>query len=223
MKRLLVSLPLIVSFGFLLSLGIAYAAPFTNGSFETGPNPGGTFVNLSGGSTAITGWEVLPNNIDYVGPLWVAEDGARSLDLNGSALGGIQQIFDTVAGDQYQATFWLAGNPAGGPIIKTMEVAATGNPTQEYSFDITGHNFTNMGWTQETYSFLAPGPNVTLSFMSTSINNVGALNYYGPALDNVSILNLGPPVTGVPEPATMLLLGSGIVGMVPFIRRKFKK
>lgn len=39
----------------------------------------------------------------------------------------------------------------------------------------------------------------------------------------VGIEGLPGPSTGVPEPATMLLLGSGMVGMVPFVRRKFKK
>ena len=31
------------------------------------------------------------------------------------------------------------------------------------------------------------------------------------------------PPSGVPEPTTILLLGSGMVGMVPFIRRKLKR
>jgi len=35
--------------------------------------------------------------------------------------------------------------------------------------------------------------------------------------------NLAPVPSGVPEPATMFLLGSGMIGMVPFMRRKFKK
>src|SRR5664279_3424060 len=91
----------------------AQANLLTNGSFETGPNPGG-FTNLAAGSTAITGWTVsTPGNIDYVGSLWVAANGSRSLDLEGSAgtcavptncPGGIEQSFATTAGTQYTVT-----------------------------------------------------------------------------------------------------------------------
>ncbi len=221
MKRLLIPLLLIVLSSLLFIGGIVYAAPFTNGSFEVGPDPGGSFINLASGSTAITGWQVLPSDIDYVGGYWEAQHGARSLDLNGWAPGGIQQSFDTVMGNQYEVTFWLAGNPDGGPVIKTLNVAATGNPDQDYTFDISDYNRRSMGWTQHTYSFMAHGSIVTLSFTSKTIN-VGGLSAYGPALDNVSVVGFGPPIPRVPEPATMLLLGSGLIGLWGF-RKKVRK
>ena len=59
---------------------------------------------------------------------------------------------------------------------------------------ITGKDDTNGAW-----SISANNAGQTFSFSSSS------------------------SVSGVPEPGTMLLLGSGMVGMAPFIRRKFKK
>lgn len=74
----------LTSIGFAIALmtGLpAEANLLTNGSFETGPNPG-SFTNFAAGSTAITGWTVsTPGNIDYIGSLWVAANGSRSLDL----------------------------------------------------------------------------------------------------------------------------------------------
>jgi choice-of-anchor C domain-containing protein len=168
----------------------AFAASFMNGSFEIGPTPG-SFVGVAEGSTAITGWVVV-NNIDYIGTFWKAKDGDRSVDLNGGTIGGIEQAFDTLAGHRYQVTFWLAGNTAGGPTIKTLEVAATDNAVREYTFDITSHSPISMGWIEKTYIFLAHGSTVTLSFTSTSTNPTGPADYYGPALDNVSVADLGP-------------------------------
>ena len=99
----------------------ARAAAFTNGSFEIGPASG---ANLNIGSTAITGWTVFGHDVDYVSSLWQNTDGTKSIDLNGGSIGGIAQTFDTVAGNTYQVLFDLAGNPDGGPAIKTLGILA---------------------------------------------------------------------------------------------------
>ena len=84
-----------------------------NGSFETATVNPGSFLQLDAVSTAITGWTVSQGTIDYIGTAWQASEGARSLDLQGLASGGIQQTFNTTIGETYRVTFDLAGNPFG--------------------------------------------------------------------------------------------------------------
>jgi choice-of-anchor C domain-containing protein len=192
----------------------AKANLITNGSFEQGPNPG-SFTNLALGSTAITGWTVSLGNIDYVGSLWAAADGSRSLDLEGSAgtcdlvtpncPGGIAQSFSTVAGQQYMVTFDLAGNLFALPVIKTVHVSAAGQ-SQNFSFNITGHSALSMGWVLDTWTFTASGSTTTLEFDTADNPPTG----WGPALDNVSV---DVVAAGVPEPSSFLLLGVGLIAL----------
>ena len=106
----------------------ASAAPFQNGSFESGTLANtGSFDTLSAGSTAITGWTVTGDGVDYMGTAWVAASGVRSIDLLAcGTAGGVQQTFDTLPGAIYQVTFSLAGNPDGG--IKTLTASAAHRP-----------------------------------------------------------------------------------------------
>jgi choice-of-anchor C domain-containing protein len=164
-----------------------------NGSFELGLAAPGQLDAPN--STAIAGWTVQSGSIDYYGNAWVAADGERSLDMNGSAPGTLsQQVSGFMVGQTYRLTFLMAGNPyfiPPLPAVKRLR-ASVGSASQEYSFDATGHSDSNLGWSLRTLDFAASNSTLTLEFTSLT-EGAG-----GPALDNVSItvlINPPPPAT----------------------------
>jgi choice-of-anchor C domain-containing protein len=145
----------------------------------------------------LPGWIVTGSSIDYINYYWVASNGSKSLDLNGSNAGGVTQTFDTIAGKSYQVNFDLAGNPGGEPTVKTLAVTAP-NFSQNYSFDVTGHGVSSMGWTTKSFIFTASGSSSTLGFTSTTGSG------YGPALDNVTVTQTNVPFEFSPEQGFIL-------------------
>ena len=195
-------LGLIAGAAMLLGAQSAYAVTITNGSFETGSINPGSFTFLSSGSTVIDGWTVGgAGGVDYIGTYWTSADGNRSVDLSGGGIGSVsQQLTGMTVGQEYTISFDLAGNPAGGPLVKGLEVSVDAMGGGLFTFNTTGATLSNMGWITQTVTFIATASSATLTFLSQ--NNTS----FGPALDNVSI-------AATPIPGALLLFGSALGGM----------
>ena len=178
-----------VAVGVLTAVGVVEATPaqaltgIGNGSFETPVVTPGTFQTFVAGMS-MGAWTVSQGTVDLIGSgFWQATDGMQSLDLNGGQTGGVTQTFTTVPLLKYRVTYKLAGNPASGPTVKTGAVVANGGVIQNFSFDITGKSFTNMGYVGKETHFIATGLSSTLEFRST---NAGA---FGPVIDEVEVVS----------------------------------
>jgi choice-of-anchor C domain-containing protein len=207
---------------FVAASSTAFAAPFTNGDFESGTDPGAQAELLSG-APDIQGWTILdqlgnPSNTDvtYVGSFWTAQSGSRSVELNGQDMGGIQQTFDVVSGQTYQVSFWLAadfqGEGTGSASVRGMVQSGTNFFSEDFKFDKSpSNNASNLGWVLHTLSFVADGPTATLTFLSLNDSQRGR----GPVIDNVTI-------TAVPIPMALPLMGFalGALGVIGMRRRR---
>jgi choice-of-anchor C domain-containing protein len=186
-RRLSVAL---LSTVLLTGLSVAAATPAqattgpSNGSFETPVVTPNTFVNLGAGAS-IGAWTVSQGHVDLIGAgFWQAADGVQSVDLSGSSAplaGGVSQSFTTVPLLKYRVSYQVAGNPGGGPTIKSGQVLANGNVIQSFSFDVTGKTFANMGYVHKVATFVATGLTSTIEFQSN--DNTA----FGPVLDDVDV------------------------------------
>ena len=212
MKRTLTALALILGV-----TSTAQAATITNGSFETGPVPG-AYTPLDSGSTAITGWTVASGNIDYIGSLWQASDGTRSVDLTGDTRGSIfTTITGMIIGTAYNLYFDLSGNPDGNPANKKLDVTLKSPNTKEnynYNIQTAENSHADMKWVTYVLSFVATQATSKLTF-AAGTGTGGVACCYGPALDNVRIAS----VAAVPVPAGGVLLLTGLAGIAMLRRR----
>lgn len=214
MKTRLLGLAAALAFLGAASPSSAAVNLITNGSFETGSFTGSPFDTLSGGSTAITGWQIL-GSIDWIGSYWTAADGVRSVDLSGTSLGTLSQKFATEVGQQYQVSFFLSGNRDGLPTAKEVVLEINGQSQGTFIYDNATHTAGGMQWQEYQFFFTAALDNTRLTFSSALCGDGGVCSY-GAALDNVA-------VSAVPELSTwgMMLLGFAGIGFLTY--RKTQK
>jgi hypothetical protein len=105
-----------------------------------------------------------------------------------------------------------------GNTMKTLTVKTDSSGPSLYSFDSSAQDRLNMGWVSQEFLFTATGSATTLQFLSTTQSVA-----FGPALDEVRVTDVtrgGDTPTAVPEPASLVLLGSGFLGLA---RRKLRR
>ena len=188
----------------------ATAALIQNGSFESPVVSTSTLVREAPDSWSVGSPVGLVVNGAAFNPYPAgAEDGKQFYDLGNQTGMVLSQTITVATGGQYQLQWFASSTAYTGDLITPYSVSFNGtSPTFNPGSDGT--------WKINDLSFnLTPG-SYTLTFTS------GPVIYgYDTLLDNVTLTSTAPPPVPTPVPATMQLLGSGLVGLAAV--RRFKR
>lgn len=191
----------------------AHANLIVNGSFEepdVGPTGVATF--FPGPVPPGFGWTVNSGNVEVAGELYPplpgpAFDGSQYLDLNGTSIGSIAQLFDTTPGAEYRLSFAYASNYAHhgvlDPAFAMVFVTDVSSLTQlvtPFTISHGSSSSTDLDWIVHEVDFTAIGTSTGLGFNSESRRTpLGGI-----LLDGIVV---------VPEPGTSSLFCLGLLGL----------
>lgn len=210
--------------GLMVSLATDAKANFVlDGNFVSAPNPGATGITpVPIGATTIPNWNVVQGlhgdstgSVDIIGSNFFptpagSAAGTKLIDLDGTStnpVGGITQtIAGLIVGQTYSVSFTYANNPNAFP-------SASATVSIDGSSDVithSGSSVANPGYVTGTFTFVANGNNLL-----SAISNDPAGDFSG-----ILITNFDIELSAVPEPASLAMLGLGLVAVGGYVRAR---
>jgi len=172
-------------------------------------------------------WHVTGNSPNGTQALGYVKDETTGTALNGnfdtlgSANSGTATTSEFVCGGICSVGFDWLDDSESGSIFDVLSVNVLLESDVETIFSPTNQTSTYSSFSTDLLSLVGTGNLFSLQFSFATLDSI-ANNSSGVRIDNVAI-NTGDSPAPVPEPGTLLLLGSGLAGLAFVARRRRKE